>query len=362
MKNTHRIDFDDLKARADFRAVLAHYGIAVVGQGDQTKVRCPFHDDARPSCSVNLAKGLFHCFAGGCGASGNVLDFVHRMETLRASDGAAVSLRRAGLRLAEMCGIDPGGGKAPQGRHKARGATKAGGMTSFPSEGRNGAPRAPERAREAPGNGTRPARNRPLGFRLPLDPAHPYLATRRLPADLAARFGLGVCGQGSMKGRCCIPIENARGELVAYAGRWIGDEAGLPEGEEKYKLPKGFDKNLELFNLHRVKACRHLVVVEGFFGAIRLHGLRVPAVALMGSSVSEEQVALLREHCPALRFVTVMLDGDDAGRQAAAAVAARLSRHWWTRTAALPEGAQPDTAEDGVLGELLGRRDIRAEP
>jgi DNA primase len=42
----------------------------------------------------------------------------------------------------------------------------------------------------------------------------------------------------------------------------------------------------EPFNLHRAKHCRHLVVVEGFFDAIRLHGLRIPAVALMGTSVA----------------------------------------------------------------------------
>ena len=53
---------------------------------------------------------------------------------------------------------------------------------------------------------------------------------------------------------------------------------------------------LELFNLHRVKQCKHLVVVEGYFGAIRLHGERIPAVALMGSSISEEQVELLHAH------------------------------------------------------------------
>jgi DNA primase len=102
MAKSHRIDFDDLKAHADFRAVLLHYGLTLVGQGDQAKVHCPFHDDARPSCSVNLAKGLFRCHAGSCGASGNVLDFVHRMET---KDGATVTLRHAGLTLASICGI-----------------------------------------------------------------------------------------------------------------------------------------------------------------------------------------------------------------------------------------------------------------
>ena len=63
MPKAQRINFDDLKAKADFRLVLAHYGLTIVGQGDQAKVLCPFHDDARPSCSVNLQKGLWHCFA-----------------------------------------------------------------------------------------------------------------------------------------------------------------------------------------------------------------------------------------------------------------------------------------------------------
>ena len=49
MAKSHRINFDDLKARADFRTVLLHYGLTLVGSGDQAKVHCPFHDDERPS-------------------------------------------------------------------------------------------------------------------------------------------------------------------------------------------------------------------------------------------------------------------------------------------------------------------------
>jgi DNA primase len=202
---------------------------------------------------------------------------------------------------------------------------------------------------------TTPACNKPLGFRLTLEREHAYLRERGLSPELIERFGLGVCAYGGMTGRLCIPIENVEGKLVAYAGRWALEPTDLPAGEEKYKLPKGFHKSLELFNLHRAKACRHLYVVEGYFGAIRLHRLRVPAIALMGSSISESQVALLREHCPTLRFVSVMLDGDDAGRSAAPEVAARLAKHWWTRIVALPEGTQPDTVDIDVLEELLGR-------
>jgi DNA primase len=221
------------------------------------------------------------------------------------------------------------------------------------SSKQNGAENGSERHRAASENEAQP-RNKPLGFRLTLDPAHPYLATRGIGPELIELFGLGFCAKGSMAGRVCIPIHNASGELVAYVGRFVGSEHELPADEEKYKLPAGFHKTLELWNLHRVRHCKHLIVVEGYFGAMRLHGLRLPAVALMGSSISEEQIALLRD-CPVLRHVTVMLDGDEAGQKAGDIIVARLAKHWWARIVLLPDETQPDTVERSVLEQLLGR-------
>jgi DNA primase len=102
-------------------------------------------------------------------------------------------------------------------------------------------------------------------------------------------FRLGYCpaeGRGMMRGRLVIPVFDYRPEdrfspLVAYVGRWVGPEETVPEGEDKYKLPKGFHKSLVVYNLHRVAGRRHLVVVEGYFSVFRLHQLHVPAVALM---------------------------------------------------------------------------------
>src|SRR3954467_2433879 len=115
MADNRRVDFNDLRHRADFRAILAHYGLKPVGKGDQVKVLCPFHPDEEPSCSVNLGKRIYHCFA--CQAAGNVLEFVHRMES---RNGEAVTLRRAGILLAEVSGIDLGGTGARQGASKPR--------------------------------------------------------------------------------------------------------------------------------------------------------------------------------------------------------------------------------------------------
>lgn len=374
MARQHRVNFEDLKTRADFRTVLTHYDLTIIGHGEQAKVHCPFHDDERPSCSVNLAKGLWQCFAG-CGA-GNVLEFVHRME---CRDSATVSLRQAGIRLAEICGLSTGAhsgarkstdeprsveaerGSSTSLRRKPRRGSQeprsevAAKETASPlPDGHNGAVGRSERPQAASPRETTTTRNKTLGFRLTLDPDHPYLASRGVPPELVTLFGLGFCAHGSMAGRLCIPIENANGELVAYAGRWAGAESEIPEGEEKYKLPAGFHKTLELWNLHRVRHCRHLFVVEGFFGAMRLHGLRLPAVALMGSHLSDQQIALLQE-CPTLRHITVLLDGDEPGRKAADLVAARLARHWWVRTLSLPDDTQPDTLEVGELERLLGR-------
>jgi DNA primase len=75
----------------------------------------------------------------------------------------------------------------------------------------------------------------------------------------------------------------------------------------------------------------------------------------MGSSISEEQVALLQSACPVLRFVTVLMDGDEPGRAAGEKVGAAVSRHWWARIATLSADTQPDTVGEKELMALMGR-------
>jgi DNA primase len=153
-------------------------------------------------------------------------------------------------------------------------------------------------------------------------------------------------------GQVCIPIHNADGKIIAYAKRWAGS-ADLPAGNDKYELPAGFRKDLELFNLHRIAHCRHLVMVEGYFGAIRLHGLRIPAVVLMGTSVSIQQLEQLA-HAHA-RHITILLDGDEAGREAAEKAAGAIANVAWSRIVHLPNGRQPDRVDRAKLEQMLGR-------
>ena len=140
-------------------------------------------------------------------------------------------------------------------------------------------------------------------------------------------FGLGYCAKGSMSGRIVIPIHNPEGQLIAYTGRWPGEPT---EGTPKYKLPAGFKKAQELFNLHRAiqqPPDVSLVIVEGFFDCIKLwqHGVK-RVVALMGSTLSAAQAELIRDHTNAQSLVLVMLDEDDAGRSGRKEIVCRLSR------------------------------------
>src|SRR6266545_2097618 len=105
-----------------------------------------------------------------------------------------------------------------------------------------------------------------------------------------------------MSGRCVIPIHNEAGELVAYAGRAIDGT------EPRYKLPAGFHKGQEIFNLHRAIAgeARGLIVVEGFFDAMKVHQAGYPfVVALMGCSLTAAQEELLLANTG---MVLLMLD------------------------------------------------------
>jgi hypothetical protein len=178
-----------------------------------------------------------------------------------------------------------------------------------------------------------------------------------------------VSEKSIMRQRILIPIHNELGELVAYAGRWPGD-SGWPEGADKYMLPPKFQKMRVLYNLNRVIEGmvrggwpghdRHVVVVEGFFGAFATHAL-APCVALMGWAVSDDHLRLL--HKANVKFVTLLLDGPSkpetaqqstVGDQKSAAVTYRLSASgFFVIAPKLGVGEQPDIIDRGRLAQLV---------
>jgi len=347
MKNKRLwIDYTKVRSALDFGSVLNHYQLEHPAGKTQLKVRCPFHEEHTPSMSIHVTDGKFHCF--GCGAKGNTLEFVARMEGKDPSvkeelyESALLALAIVGRDPAEFSRGAPGNAqKSPLRASTVESRPKPRPAPQTRHSGDSGAPGA------MPGRKANPI----LELTLTVDPVHPFLAARGITPELAQTFGMGYCAKGLMNHRIAIPIHNAAGELVAYAGRYANDE--VPDGVERYRLPKNFHKSLELWNLHRAKTLgkRHLVLVEGFWSAIRLHQAGIPVCALLGTSCSPEQAEAIRE--AGFRFVTLLLDGDDAGRKATPEILATLARQVYVRAVELPDGLKPDVMPEVWFERLV---------
>jgi DNA primase len=350
MTNTW-VDFKELRSKLRFADLLRHYTVSLKVKGDRATGFCPLpghpkHDGKRhsPSFSANLARGIFQCF--GCGSKGNCLDFVALMEGLSPDDGQ--DLRKAALIAIERFAAGHPFTEKPAGSTAAK--------TAEPS-------RSPVSAEaKAKSNGPVVV-NAPLDFELKkLDPTHPYLRGRGFAPTTVAHFGLGFCGRGMLEGRIAIPLQDAAGKLVGYAGRLV-DDTTVGDEKPKYLFPGSrerdgktfeFQKSLFLYNGFAVGKVENLIVVEGFASVWWLwqHG-RPNTAALMGWSCSEEQARLIVEAVEPNGCVWAMPDGDEAGERCAEGVLRLISPHRAVRWVTLTEGEQPTDCPGDEIATLV---------
>jgi DNA primase len=342
MPKSSFVDFKAVKAAITMEQVLEHYGLLdrFKRSGDSLSGPCPIHKGSNPTqFRVSVSKNIWNCFSE-CKHGGNVLDFIAKMED--------VSIHAAALKAIEWFGLDPeamSAAKPEEDDHP--GETRKGGEEAQPKP----VPQKPVPVAE------KNTPNKPLKFRLEkLEREHPYLTERGLTLETVISFGVGYCGKGMMAERIAIPIHNEEGNVVAYVGRWPGEPPG---DTPKYKLPPGFRKSLELFNIDRAvkePADTPLVIVEGFFDCMKLHqhGCR-NVVALMGSTMSAAQEELVRKHTDSKSQVIVMLDEDEAGRAGRDDIAVRLAKFVFVKVHAFEKpGTQPDNLNAEEVQQLFG--------
>src|SRR5919107_4863130 len=89
---------DDLKSHADIVQVVQER-VPLRRAGASWKGLCPFHGEKTPSFNVHGDKQFFHCF--GCDASGDVIEFVKRSDTLTFQDAVRQLAARAGMTVPE---------------------------------------------------------------------------------------------------------------------------------------------------------------------------------------------------------------------------------------------------------------------
>jgi DNA primase len=141
--------------------------------------------------------------------------------------------------------------------------------------------------------------------------ARSYYSGRKITEESVKKFWLGYSEKRDM---VTIPVHCPDGLLVGFVGRSV-------EGKD-FKNTPNLPKSKTLFNLHRVKSSRSVYVVESSFDAIRLDQVGFPAVATLGSNVSNRQIELLKKY---FNDIIVIADNDEAGSNMVSRLKERLT-------------------------------------
>ena len=334
---------DEIRARVGLATVVGRR-VKLTRAGREMKGCCPFHNEKTPSFYVNEDKGFYHCF--GCGEHGSVIDFVIKQEGLAFRDAVESLAAEAGLDMPL---------ESPEGQQRAKVAAGLHDVTG----------RAAAWFTEQLGSvGGAAARG--------------YLEKRGLSAETVRTFGLGLAPDGRkqlkgalselgenrlvetgmliapedggdsydrFRGRLMFPIRDARGRVIAFGGRILGD--GQPKYLNSPDTPL-FDKGRTLYNLDRAgpvaRKSARLLVVEGYMDVIALAQAGIAeAVAPLGTALTEQQLQLLWRVVPE---PILCFDGDTAGQRAGLRAALRalplLEPGRSLRLATLPAGQDPD--------------------
>jgi DNA primase len=173
---------------------------------------------------------------------------------------------------------------------------------------------------------------------------------RGLGRDTLDRFGIRQVPGSDWGAGIFIPIRDHTGRLLGYTIRQH------PGRQPKYLNTKGIDKRGLLFGLYENRAdivrAGYALVVEGQFDCMEMWQRGYPAVALMGSNMSNLQAQRLAQ--VTLELV-LMLDGDDAGRQGGREIEEKYSSVFRIRTINLPDGIDPATStKEHYIKDLPG--------
>jgi len=332
---------NDLVARTDIVDLIGGR-VTLKRAGSNHKGLCPFHDEKTASFTVSADKGFFKCF--GCGAYGNVIDFLMRYENREFLEAVEI--------LAEMHHLE-----IPVDRSTA--PTDA--TLELYDVLREADQFYRERLREHP-EAIRYLKNRGIEgtsagrFALGFAPDSWNALLERLGSDAKAverliRAGLVARNEQGrtydrFRNRIMFPIRDGRGRVIGFGGRLI--ESGEPKYLNSPDTPL-FDKGRTLYGLYEARQApgrpERIVVVEGYIDVIALDQYGVgPAMATMGTAATAENMRHLTRLSDRIVFC---FDGDRAGRDAAARAVQAVLPFGGGKVAIefvlLPDGEDPDS-------------------
>jgi DNA primase len=311
---------------------------------------CCFHEERTPSLNVDDQRGTWKCF--GCGEGGNVIDFVRLSYGWTFIEAIEALARDVGITISPL---------SPE-RIKAE-ARKLGDLEVIDlarlwySQQLERTPEARAYLKQR-GVSDEAVQAFGIGFAPAADSRGLAAAVGgRSGDDVLSRTGLVLADTGApyFRDRIIFPIRDLRGRTVSFAGRALAD------AKPKYLTGRSseiFVKTDVLYGADLARQPAHdgkpLAVVEGYLDVIAFWQAGIPAVAIMGSDLSEAQLRQLwrLSDRPILCF-----DGDTAGRAATRKALTLAFRHIAPGTtlqvAQMPSGRDPGSyLASGALAQL----------
>ena len=305
---------DELTARNPIEDVVGQY-VTLKRSGSNLFGLCPFHGEKTASFSVAPDKGIYYCF--GCHKGGSVINFQMEIEGLSYPDAVRSLAKRAGLEVPED--------EQYQSRYRLQErqwALHKEAARFFHSQ--LYAPVGQEALNYALGRGMNKYILTTFGVGYAPDSWDGLVNVLRKKGYTEEEIRQsGLVSISRKNGNCfdrfrdrlMFPIIDVRGNVIAFGGRVIKKDS---EAAKYLNSPETliFNKRKNLFGMNLAKKTKlpYFILVEGNIDVVALHQYGFDnAVASLGTSLTEEQAALLSKYTDQ---VVLIYDGDNAGQNA----------------------------------------------
>ncbi len=300
----------ELKYKTDINDIISTY-VTLKKRGSTYVGLCPFHNEKTPSFTVYPDTQSFYCF--GCGAGGDAIGFIKKIENLDYMDAVKTLAQRAGIQMPQDGYDDSLGKKRRKILEINRAAARFFHSYMMSEEGKTGLNYFLNRGL---------LRKTITKFGLGYAPDSWDMLLKHLKGQgflISDMVDAGLIKKGSkgyydiFRNRVMTPIIDVRGNVIAFGGRVLDDS------KPKY-INTGdtlvYKKTNELFALNFAKNSGKdsLILCEGYMDVIAMHQADFNnAVAGCGTALTTEQVRLISRYA---KEVVLAYDADEAGQKA----------------------------------------------
>ena len=303
---------EELKMHCDIESVISSY-VQLKRRGRILVGLCPFHSEKTGSFTVYPESQSFYCF--GCGAGGDAIGFIRRIENLEYVEAIKLLAQRAGMTVPEDAAED----------RTAKLKTRILEMNREAARfyyDRLIEPQGEAALRYLLGRGLLPKTIKHFG--LGYAPAHWNALTdmlakkgynyEEMEAACLSRRGKNGGYYDVFRDRVMFPIIDLRGNVIGFGGRKM-----TGDGPKYYNSPDTpvFKKTKNLFALNFAKKngkMPYLILCEGYMDVIAMHQAGfTQAVASLGTSLTSDQCRLAAAYTDE---AVLAYDSDEAGQKA----------------------------------------------